>query len=646
MSRIIFIRSGQGKGILVLAGICLAFLVLLCSYVRAQTHLGLAESYFDKSGAQSAIDYQIGLWTEPYYVARYSLKGASPKDKGFLERCLREYEIAASEDPRNVEALVGMGWAQFALKDYGAAAQSFEMAYSLLKNAGAPKSDQSRGDVAVALASTYFQYGRIEQAKALFEEAVEREKLSKRSMGLAHFGLAMIGYWNMDFDGAAAHLSEAEKSLGGRIYIRRARASLLACSGKLSEAVDALKQILKDAPEDTLAHDMLASILMSPWPKNSGSKPDIEPEVHLKAAISGDPGLIRAYFMLAKLYREKGQVDKEIELLRSALKVADEPDSEVIQRTLRSITEKEKTSESSPPPDTGKSKDEPGKSQLSEQSSKIYMIINNGTRYSLHNVIPVVFRGINARRVYGIRSESGDRIDWSPWYRPVLWVRLPSGDGKKRLDFSLVDVSGRAVTVQGEIILDVSPPRGQIEIIAERGVTSSRTVTLELRAYDEGSGVEAVSFAEDGMPWGPWEKYSFRRPFTIFGPEGETWVYVRFRDNAGNVSQAYGDSVILDLTPPKIKAVSPASIKGGSATISWFTDEESDSLVEYGTRPREYTRQARDGKYTTWHVITLEELEPGVTYYCRIRSRDLAGNPSEYKELRFTMPAHSTKAGI
>src|SRR5207245_3317331 len=54
------------------------------------------------------------------------------------------------------------------------------------------------------------------------------------------------------------------------------------------------------------------------------------------------------------------------------------------------------------------------------------------------------------------------------------------------------------------------------------------------------------------------------------------------RDAAGNTATSSAVSVTVDNAPHVISALSRASVVSRSATISWATDEASDSQGEYG----------------------------------------------------------------
>jgi len=90
-----------------------------------------------------------------------------------------------------------------------------------------------------------------------------------------------------------------------------------------------------------------------------------------------------------------------------------------------------------------------------------------------------------------------------------------------------------------------------------------------------------------------------------------------------------------DLTPDTVPPVilgDPAvsDLTGNNATLSWTTDEASQSQVRYGTTSGDYTNiTAWTITLTTNPSITLSSLLPDTTYYFQVRSRDGASPPNE-----------------
>lgn len=80
-----------------------------------------------------------------------------------------------------------------------------------------------------------------------------------------------------------------------------------------------------------------------------------------------------------------------------------------------------------------------------------------------------------------------------------------------------------------------------------------------------------------------------------------------------------------DTTPPEISNVEIAEVSEDTVTITWETDEEADSLVNYGLLP-DYGIVRQPLVDRVLHSVTLNNLEPGRIYYFRVVSSDDEGN--------------------
>ena len=78
-----------------------------------------------------------------------------------------------------------------------------------------------------------------------------------------------------------------------------------------------------------------------------------------------------------------------------------------------------------------------------------------------------------------------------------------------------------------------------------------------------------------------------------------------------------------DTTPPVVTGVGVAT-SGSTATITWTTDENSSSVVQYGTTSA--LGQNASGTSGTSHSVTITGLTSGATYSYRVSSSDAAGN--------------------
>jgi phosphodiesterase/alkaline phosphatase D-like protein len=63
-----------------------------------------------------------------------------------------------------------------------------------------------------------------------------------------------------------------------------------------------------------------------------------------------------------------------------------------------------------------------------------------------------------------------------------------------------------------------------------------------------------------------------------------------------------------------------------AVTITWLTNENSNSQVEYGPTTEYGLITPLDPRLLTNHQVMLTNLVPNTRYHYRVRSRDAAGN--------------------
>jgi hypothetical protein len=80
-----------------------------------------------------------------------------------------------------------------------------------------------------------------------------------------------------------------------------------------------------------------------------------------------------------------------------------------------------------------------------------------------------------------------------------------------------------------------------------------------------------------------------------------------------------------DTDAPDITNVQIGTVTDDSVTITWQTDEDADSLINYGLQ-EDYGIVRDPVVDKTSHSITLDELDPGRVYYFRVVSADENGN--------------------
>jgi hypothetical protein len=175
---------------------------------------------------------------------------------------------------------------------------------------------------------------------------------------------------------------------------------------------------------------------------------------------------------------------------------------------------------------------------------------------------------------------------WEPYASRKIWRITRYGDYviPRVVYVRYKDISGNiSATYQDDIILDVTAPTGSVQAVPGVPVNDLRTVgttvaamypislsttddysyavylplvlnnfctpptgpanvTLHLQAEDDVSGVVDMIISHlPSFNCARWEPYTTTRAW--YAPDGTTMVYVKFRDNAGNVSETVTDTI-------------------------------------------------------------------------------------------------------
>ena len=101
-----------------------------------------------------------------------------------------------------------------------------------------------------------------------------------------------------------------------------------------------------------------------------------------------------------------------------------------------------------------------------------------------------------------------------------------------------------------------------------------------------------------------------------------------------------------DTTPPVISAVGSGGVTSGGATITWTTNEASDTQVEYGTSVSYGSSSTLNGVLVTSHSMALSGLQPSTLYHYRVKSRDGALNLATSGDFTFTTTAAAATSTV
>ena len=214
--------------------------------------------------------------------------------------------------------------------------------------------------------------------------------------------------------------------------------------------------------------------------------------------------------------------------------------------------------------------------------------------------------GIDVLNVNHHGSESSTNKNWMNLSQPAVAV-ISTGSGQSTgWDLPRIDVVEHVLLSQATACITVPPalvlqteegaPTGSLTSFAGYCVGNIKITT---------DGISTFTISADGaVTQGPNELLASGLPRTI-----------ALDDITGPP----------DTTPPVISNVQSSAITASSATITWTTDEASNSVVEYGLTTS-YGSTASNPANVTSHSIPLSSLSANTLYHYRVKSTDAAGN--------------------
>lgn len=298
----------------------------------------------------------------------------------------------------------------------------------------------------------------------------------------------------------------------------------------------------------------------------------------------------------------------------------------------------------------------------------------SGTTHSTfrsdHNVVVDAFRTGSTQRTFASwRTATGQDANSVVSSATALFVDAAAGNyrlkaGSPALNMAVATFAGQNAPVadsfggsrpQGGAIdagyhelpvgggSDATPP--VISSVASTGVgSSSATISW---ATDEGADtqVEYGTTASYGSTTTLNSTLVINHVAGLTGLSASTVYHyrVRSRDLAGNLSISadftFTTGAAADTTPPAVSGIGSSAITATAATVSWTTNEASDTQVEYGLSTAYGSTTTLNISMVTSHVATLSGLTAGTLYHYRVSSRDAAGNLTVSADRTFTTAA-------
>ncbi len=220
----------------------------------------------------------------------------------------------------------------------------------------------------------------------------------------------------------------------------------------------------------------------------------------------------------------------------------------------------------------------------------LQMIINNGDRYVADPTnLNIQIFATGASEMLISNDENFTEARWRPFSRSVNSWAVTRVNGEKTIYLKFRDRAGNeSEVISGSILLDDNPPKaGTVKVIAE-GIkydemlkshiinNKNHIVDLEIEAENADYMMISNSNSFYGSEWARFK--TLHKNWELEGEnDGERFIYMKFRDKAGNVSDPISTKVIVDTQPPVDAKV---FVKSGTSEYENIYATDSAKMVE------------------------------------------------------------------
>lgn len=182
------------------------------------------------------------------------------------------------------------------------------------------------------------------------------------------------------------------------------------------------------------------------------------------------------------------------------------------------------------------------------------IIVNRGEEKTNHpnKLVVVKVRADEAKFLRLSTDPTFNNARWAAYTEQNTIYQLPGQDGEKQVYVQFKDEAGNLTEpVADDIILDRTPPiTGDVVIDDGSQLTNNTDNLVKLNLSAKGAA-EMIISNDFYFNEAEWETYATEKKWRLVGGDGLKTVYVRFRDEVGNVSKVAYASIGVDQTAPK-----------------------------------------------------------------------------------------------
>jgi len=256
---------------------------------------------------------------DPNAVEPRTMLAALYQAQGATQRAMDELNVVLKQDAHNVSALYQLGACQATVQQYGNAEATFRLALHEAPN-----------DVRtlVGMSRVLRAMRRLEEAEAMARKAIQLDPENVDGLTALAQVLAMSRPLDKNRDEALGLLRHARAIDANRIDIPRTAAEILTAAGRWREAVSELREVIRIAPDSTQAYFLLARAYRQLGQLVESQRAEAifrtcsayDHRVNaLRDQIAADMDSAQLRFALAEVHAKAGFPERAIVALRSGL---------------------------------------------------------------------------------------------------------------------------------------------------------------------------------------------------------------------------------------------------------------------------------------------------------------------------------------
>jgi len=266
-----------------------------------------------------------------------------------------------------------------------------------------------------------------------------------------------------------------------------------------------------------------------------------------------------------------------------------------------------------------------------EGSNNCSVQIDKGNRFAQSEQVKLTLSCTNAYQMMVSNFKDFTGGHWSSFEPGINWTLRPE-DGKQTVYVRFRDQDGNDIaSVSDDITLDVTPPQNcSVAFDLPGRITNSKSflVDVKFKAKDAKYMMLSASGAFYGKKWQIFQEEILDYELTA-GDDGFRYIYVKYRDVAGNISEVVSDQLMIDTQEPYgcdliIDHDNQFTTERNRKVLVEFLARDADSML-VGTH--ESFEGVKWQPYQPQLTLALEGEDGKKVIYAKFK--DLAGNESE-----------------